>query len=268
MNRKNQIMNRFLALLVLLIIPCMLSAQGIPAELSSSLFEQAVVKFEANTQFEQIFPPLNLVKTSETISNLYDDEMQHGPGPYWLLHSEGIPIVHLEKTEIQKSSQEKLTAIGPNPDRTKWLGYYYDGNYAIFVSSGEIVAVLPQVNRENTSLISWKWRSCDTLIGVASEYFPAMLMPNRYLETDAYPDKVFFFLYRFNDAENQMYTLILPQTTPKTIIRLNGITKDGALVLSEVMQKEYYDDTQGKILGVFDIILEGIISKHKTAVPD
>jgi hypothetical protein len=239
-------------------------AQHASEDLTRELLEASWIRIEGS--IEKAFPRLDLARISKKIPSRNEVlsscckpesgycESNMGCG-FWRFDRDGFLVSEDMKTAIRKSPHIKIDAIRPNPDRTRWLGDYSDAGYAVISPDTGIAVILPDIHRKNTGAISWEWKTNNSLIGVTSERSPEMLKPNRYPETDLIPGKIFFFLYEFNDTGGKMYYIsALPKTRRGMLVRLEGVTPKGGLVLSEINPDKYWDvEALGRMLGVFDI---------------
>ncbi|MDR2626259.1 MAG: hypothetical protein LBC37_08000 [Zoogloeaceae bacterium] len=243
-------------------------------ELTEESFKASIIEIKDGIPIESQFPRLNLVRISKKIpvsghETLGCCESSYGycysntwcsPHRYW--NREGF-LAYGHGTEYGKTAIQKTPYMdyaynwSPNPDGTKWLGEYRgDANYAVASADTGVATILPNIDgREDISVIDWRWKTKDTLIGVVYEYSPEMLKPNRYPEKDLRPEKVFLFFYDLNDAGNKLYLLNLPKIRRGMVIRLDGVTPKGALVLTEVeISEDYYEvGSPERVLGVFDL---------------
>jgi hypothetical protein len=245
----------FILALLTAISPASLAQERL-TELTRESFNKSRILMEDGVPFERVFPHLKLEKVSKEITSY--EELGAPDSKRWSFRwdVDGFLIVEGKKTFIQKQpNMEIFSPLKATPDRKKGLLDYGTEKFAVLSLHDENITILPAIIQKYTSVISWFWKTNDSLIGVAYESSPK---PNRYPETDTIPEKIFFFLYEFNDDGNKMYYISnLPKTRRGTLIRLEGITPEGGLVLAEVAQNEAYwggGNPTRRILGVFDIV--------------
>jgi hypothetical protein len=246
-------------------------AQHASEDMTRELLRTRSIRVEGS--IEKAFPRLDLARISKKIPGRNEDlsscckpesgycESNIGCG-FWRFDPDGFLVSMDMKTAIRKSPHIEIDRrdIHPNPDRTRWLGYYADADYATISPDTGIAVILPNIDRKNTGAISWKWKTNDSLIGVVYEFSPEMLRPNNGRVEDIYPEKVFLFFYDLNDS--RLYLLNLPKIQRGKVIRLEGITPKGGLVLAEVPPENAEPDTEPrKVLGVFDVAPPGSESK-------
>jgi hypothetical protein len=252
MNRKYRI-ERFLFLAALLVVvPLVSLAQERIFELTPESFKSRIV-IEDGVPFERVFPSLRLERISTRITSykdLYSPDLKRWSFGW---NTDGFLIVEGKKTFIQKQpGMEIFSPLRATPDRKKGLLDYGSSKFAVVYLDDVSITILPAITRKNTSVISWYWKTNDSLIGLANEFLPEMLKPNNGRVEDIYPEKVFLFLYDLDDS--RLYLLNLPKIRRGKVIRLEGITPKGGLVLAEVPPENAEPNTEPRrVLGVFDI---------------
>lgn len=118
---------------------------------------------------------------------------------------------------------------------------------------GAVIAELPEVHRllENASAATWFWKDSRSLIGVTEISTP--IHRPQYPDGDVLPESTLLFLYQpYEDAE-KLHLLKTPEPAPGTVIRLEGVTEGGMLVLGIVEPKQYFGGLPKKVIGIFDV---------------
>ncbi len=198
--------------------------------------EHVTLHLHADQNPAQILPTLNLTKiddNSNVSKNFY--------GPSW--GGGGW-------------KEFPVSSVRPSPDGVYWLLSHGDG-HTLFNNNKNFITAVPQISRKNTTPINWYWKTLDTLVGVAIEH---KQYPNAdiHINTDMPTVASFFFLYSLK--QNKLYVLKTPQPQKGNIVRLDGITENGALFFSEA------DDYYGEIVkhfGVFDFSPESLAELEK-----
>lgn len=213
--------------------------------LACFLFFAGIALPEGTTSKQTQTLPLILLKLQDNQPN---PATHHG----WSLIHQGFGIVENAKgvVVLKGTNAKPLLNLQVSPDATKLLIHHGDGQDATYNVDGILIESLPTRGAVSASVIAWQWKDTTALIGVAEE--TADVAPNTYPEIDLRPKRTSLFLYRLGDKQ-QLTSLVLPLTPVGTIIRLEGVTAGGALVLSAVTPENYLGGHAEKALGVFDL---------------
>ena len=137
-----------------------------------------------------------------------------------------------------------------NADRSLFLVHHGNGRYTIYNANGEKVENAPGWETGGTGGITWHWRDDSSLVGSLERTPP--LIPNSYPETDARPESVELYGYTVGSGGNPL-RMATPPVSDGLLIRLEKVTANGELVLSEVSPDNFYGGAAISVLGKFRI---------------
>lgn len=195
-------------------------------------------------------PTLFLERRPEAPTGLREDRLPRGwhlqPGPAGrLLASDGTII-------LRGSPQRPLMDVQSAPGSDELLVNLGPGRYAIHTAQGEWIGDVPEVPRaDDASQVAWRWKDAHTLVGVAEVSF-ARAHPDG-TGGDAVPEAILLFLHQPYERYAPVYLLVLQQPPGDTLIRLEGLTANGGLLLATVAPDEYANGPPTAVLGVFDV---------------
>ncbi len=155
---------------------------------------------------------------------------------------------------ILTGSQERpIFSVRPAPGDGDLLVHFGSGNYWIYNLKGAVIADLSEVHPlfEGASAAIWRWKDSRSLVGV-TEISPPVRRP-MYPDGDVLPERTLLFLYEPYDDPEKVYLLSTPEPAAGTVLRLEGVTDDGMLLLGVVEPQQYFDGPPREILGVFEL---------------
>jgi hypothetical protein len=168
-------------------------------------------------------------------------------GPVIMLKS-GKPLT------LQIDKNISVLKIEPDQNGNCFLVDHGSKGHAIYNSGGESILTLPTVSQILPELASsgrfqWEWGCDDTLIGVLELY--EVQVPNQYPDTDHNPNDVRFFAYSM--GSKAIVELKVPSLTKDWLLRLDGVSDEGLLIVSEVQRDLYFDGRQGNFLDAYQL---------------
>lgn len=194
-------------------------------------------------------PSLALAKMVGTRSQLRNDEIPDG---WRLLQGGGGKLADSrDRIVIQGSGDAPLVSVELSPDGERWLVDHGSGRYAIYALEGARVQDVPGFEVQDASAITWRWKDASSLIGI-TEISPEENLP-QYPDADVRPSATLLFLYRLAQDGGTLYALKAPEPPRGAVVRLDGVTSRGALVLSAVVPEEYFGGAPEEQLGVYDV---------------
>lgn len=155
---------------------------------------------------------------------------------------------------ILRGTQERpIIAVQRAPGDGALLVNFGSGNYGIYSLEGAFLADLPELQSlfENVSATSWRWKDSQSLVG-NTEASPPIKRPT-YPDGDILPARTMLFLYEpYNDL-NIVYLLQAPEPPAGTVIRLEGVTLEGALLLGIVEPEQYFGGPSKQVIGTYEV---------------
>lgn len=133
----------------------------------------------------------------------------------------------------------------------EWLVHHGSGRYVVYGRDGHRVRAIPMFEFRGAGSLLWQWKDSSHLVGVV-EVSNEDEGP-RYPESDVLPAKTLLVLYRLDEDGGTLYALKVPEAPADTVLRLDGVTLQGALVLSAVVPEEYFGGAPERQLGVYDV---------------
>jgi len=164
--------------------------------------------------------------------------------------SAGVLIDGQGERVIAGSADAPLVGVEASQDG-KWLVHHGSGRYAVHAADGHLLRTIPMFDLPGAGALVWRWRDSTSLVGVA-EFPSADEMPG-YPETDVLPARTLLVLYPLDGDEGALYALDAPKPPAGTVVRLEGMTLQGALVLSAVVPAEYFGGAPEQALGVYEV---------------
>jgi len=151
---------------------------------------------------------------------------------------------------ITGSADAPLVGIEPSQDG-KWLAHHGSGRYSVYAADGHLLQTVPMFELAEAGGLVWRWKDATSLVGVAE--FPSTDATADYPETDVLPARTLLVLYPLDGDGNTLYALDAPKPPAGTVVRLEGVTLQGALVLSAVVPAEYFGGAPEQALGVYEV---------------
>ena len=151
---------------------------------------------------------------------------------------------------IEGSEAAPLVEAEMSPDG-RWLVNHGSGRYVLYDRDGHRVRSIPMFEFRGAGSLLWQWKDSSSLVGVV-EVSNEDEGP-RYPESDILPTRTFLVLYRLDEDGGTLYALKAPEPLPGTVLRLDGVTLQGALILSAVLPEEYFGGMPEQQLGVYDV---------------
>ena len=226
-----------------------LAVTGTACGMGKSRPEQAEVATPARTT--SAIPILDLRRVSIEAPSLLDDYSPAGfqvfPG------SRGRVFAPVGEVILKGTQGRPIFSVRRAPGDGDLLVHSGSGNYWIYNPEGAVIADLPEVHPlfEDASAATWRWKDSRSLGGV-TEISPPVRRP-MYPDGDVLPESTLLFLYEPYDDPEKVYLLRTPEPAAGTVIRLEGVTDDGMLLLSVVEPQQYFGGPPKEILGVFEL---------------
>lgn len=194
-------------------------------------------------------PSLELKKMIGSRSQLRNEAM---PDAWRLLQGGGGKLIDPQGgIVIRGSGDAPLVNAELSPDGKRWLVDRGSGRYAICDLEGTCVHDVPGFEFPDASAITWRWKDASSLAGI-TEISRDERTP-RYPDSDVRPSATLLFLYRLADGGGMLHALDVPQPPRGTVVRLDGVTTEGALILSSIAPEDYFAGTSGELLGIFGL---------------
>ncbi|HZW18675.1 MAG TPA: hypothetical protein VFF71_07730 [Luteimonas sp.] len=133
----------------------------------------------------------------------------------------------------------------------KWLVHHGSGRYAVYDANGGLVRTVPVFNVPGAGAPMWRWKDSSSLVGVV-EVSDEDGQP-RYPETDVLPTRTLLVMYPLDEDVDDLYMLDAPEPPAGTVVRLEGVTRQGGLVLSAVVPAEYFGGAPEQALGIYEV---------------
>lgn len=206
--------------------------------------DQQVVTTSNNVpdQTEKLGDSFHLRKLDSPLSNLS-----------LLTHHDGAgSVVYFKEKQIDLNLTTKdCTGYKWSPARKYLLAEYGEHNPIIYNDSGEQVT---EITRPIGRATAWRWRNDAELIGAhVCENEQQSLQDEECENQMINASRVEIYIYML-ESETKLHKIELPEVSSDHVIQLDGVTKEGNVVLSSV-KSEFYD--QGDLshnLGVFEVI--------------
>ncbi|MDN5782200.1 MAG: hypothetical protein L0H23_09305 [Luteimonas sp.] len=151
---------------------------------------------------------------------------------------------------IEGSEAAPLVGAEMSPDGG-WLVHQGSGRYVVYDRDGHRMRSIPMFEIRGAGSLLWQWKDSSSLVGVV-EVSNEDEGP-RYPDSDILPTETFFVLYRLDEDGGTLYALKAPEPPPGTVLRLEGVTLQGALILSAVLPEEYFGGMPEQRLGAYDV---------------
>lgn len=145
---------------------------------------------------------------------------------------------------LQLKSDAEILRIDPNPSHSQYLVCHgAQREWGIYGRLGEHVTDMPSVSTlapdvGEPASAQWRWRLDNVLIATVEIYEPQDPSVPRYPDEDNIP-KVFGF-YDYHLGSNTTRKLKIPEDMTNGLLRLEGVSKDGALVISKISEDGDY----------------------------
>lgn len=211
----------------------------------------AQTEIAAPTGPTSAIPTLDLRHVAIEVPGLLDD---HSPAGFQVFPGSRGRVFAPDGEVILKGTQGRpIFSVRRAPGDGDLLVHFGSGNYWIYNLEGAVIADLPEVHPlfENASAAIWRWKDSRSLVGV-TEISPPVRRP-MYPDGDVLPESTLLFLYEPYDDPEKVYLLRTPEPAAGTVIRLEGVTDDGMLLLGVVEPQQYFGGPPREILGVFEL---------------
>ena len=194
-------------------------------------------------------PSLALKGVAGAGVQLRSDEL---PGDWRLRRGTGGKLTDQHgRVVIEGSMDAPLVGVELAPGGERWLVDHGSGRYAIYDFEGARVQDVPGFEFQDASAITWRWKDAASLVGI-TEISPDEKFP-RYPDSDVRPSATLLFLYRLEIHGGTLYALKAPEPPRSTVVRLDGVTLQGALLLSATVPEEYFGGMPEQQLGVYEV---------------
>lgn len=154
---------------------------------------------------------------------------------------------------LRGTPERPIYKVRRAPQDGHLLIHHGDGSFRIYDASGTFVSDVPEIHHlfADAGMATWRWRTPRTLIGV-TELSPPVRRP-MYPDGDVLPESTLLFLHEpYGDPET-VHLLQTPEPPAGTVIRLEGVTAEGALLLGIVEPEQYFGGPPTKIIGLFEV---------------
>lgn len=152
---------------------------------------------------------------------------------------------------IVGSFDAPMVDIAASPDGRRWLVHHGSGRYVVYDRDGSHAQAIPMFRFPGAGTVAWHWKDSSSLVGVVD--FSDWDGKPRYPDSDVLPSSTSFVLYRSEQGTNTLYALDAPKPHGTLVLRIEGVTAQGGLLLSEVSAQEYYGGAPERELGVYDL---------------
>lgn len=159
---------------------------------------------------------------------------------------------------LQLNSDAEILRIEPNPSNSHYLVCHgAQREWEIYGKLGEHIADLPTVADLAPDIVGpastqWRWRLDDVLIAAVETYEPRDPSVPRYPDEDNIP-KVFGF-YDYYLGSNTTQKLNIPEDMSNGLLRLEGVSEDGAIVISKIAEDgDYWGERDRSELHAFHV---------------
>jgi len=172
-----------------------------------------------------------------------------------MLASGNVITLSPGKTLVLKCDKNvSVLKIEPDQKGERFLADHGSKGFAIYNAAGELTKKLPDVStvlpeRKTEGQFQWMWAKGDKLVAILEIYDKEE--QNRYPETQSSPNEVRLFMYSL-DAD-LVQELHVPSRSKGLLLRVDGVSTDGLLLLSEVQPDLYFDPRQGEFLDAYQI---------------
>ena len=193
---------------------------------------------------------VDLQRVSIEAPSLLDD---YPPAGFQVFPGSGGRVFAPDGEVILTGTQGRpILSVRRAPGEGDLLVHFGSGNYWIYNLKGAVIADLSEVHPlfEGASAAIWRWKDSRSLVGV-TEISPLVKQP-RYPDGDVLPARSLLLLYEPYDDPKRIYLLKAPEPAAGTVIRLEGVTENGMLLLSAVEPQQYFGGPPRKILGGFE----------------
>jgi len=167
-------------------------------------------------------------------------------------HDGAGSVVYFKEKQIDLNLPTKnCTGYKWSPAKKYLLAEYGEHNPIIYNDSGEKVT---EITRPIGRATAWRWRNDADLIGAYVCENERQNLQDEDVENqmiNAFRVEIYIYML---ESETKLHKIELPEVSTDHVIQLDGVTKEGNLVLSSV-KSEFYD--QGGFLhnlGVFEVM--------------
>lgn len=190
----------------------------------------------ARNQSEQVSESIELVE----IQQIPEFGAEHAPMP----RNETFRDPKGRSVTLLLKSDAELLSIDPSPSHACYLvSQGAPREWSIYDSEGKHLHDLPSVSNlapdvGDHAAVQWKWRLEDTLIATVEKYEPRDPSVPRYPDEDSKPKVFGFYDYHLNSKV--VRKLKVPESANKGLLRLEGVSDDGTVVISSIREDGDY----------------------------
>lgn len=204
----------------------------------------------ARSQPEEVLESIELVE----VQQIPKFEVEYAPIP----RNETFRDAKGRRVTLQLKSNREILSISPSPSHSHYLVCQgAPREWAVYDSEGKHLDDLPTVSDlapevGDHAAVQWKWRLKNTLVAVVEEYEPRDPSVPRYPDEDSIP-KVFGF-YDYHLVSKVVRRLKVPDSARKGLLRLEGVSDDGTVVISSITEGgDYWGERDLSDLHAFNV---------------
>lgn len=204
----------------------------------------------ARSDSEQVLESIELVE----IQQIPEFGVEYAPIP----RKETFRDPKGRSVTLQLKSNREILSIAPSPSHSHYLVCQgASREWSIYDSEGKHLDDLPSVSdlapeAGDHAAVQWKWRLKDTLIATVEQYESRDPSVPRYPDEDSIP-KVFGF-YDYHMDSKKVRKLKVPERVSKGLLRLEGVSDDGTVVISSITEdRDYWGERDRSELHAFNV---------------
>ncbi len=195
-----------------------------------------------------------------TLIAIESDSTPEARSPQWpfpSIRSKRFTSPSGEKVELKIEDDFSILGIDPDPSNTRFLANHGSKGYIIYDLEGKSIHTLPMVAQAlpelaRLGLFQWNWVNGEKLVAVMELYEERDPSIPRYPDSDPRPFDVRLYSYDLDTKEIQQ--LKVPSFGNDGLLRFDGVSDEGFLIISQAPHGEnYWNTQQDKFLGAYQI---------------